>query len=389
MNFNRNSLRNLIEGIVAEEKEADIEKFKSGGEQGMVMVSKEPADDNVSALKVTSKAALKVVGKLLGQKPPKDYFIYADNVDGVKGKLGPVRYSKGDPYTYKEVSKSKKGARRFRVISGPSDPKKGARPIGAIFTPSKVPEIEIEVITDGGQAEGGRDVGTYFYGPYLSSRIADLVKRYDAFKKAVEVFNKGYLNVMKSPMKGVYMNNPNWDGDWDDGKSATKIVDAGSKSLEALAMVGKKLQAEEDMSEGEDAPSKNGYFPKGQLIEAERGLEDFEKGFVAAKDWILDNGPKADRDQGAGSVWQAVTNSENKDLIRDRDEIIETLKEAAKSAVAVRKILVREKNRELSPEEVETKIQDAKSSGKAQGQYGAVEESLSRGSLLRRRYRRY
>lgn len=149
MKLTRYGLRMLIESII-NENEADVTQFSDydgGAEQAVLTFDpsqvKAPAKDNSKAREL-EKSNADAALKLLNIKV-KDgrYFVYSK--EGEKMSLGDVRYSKGDPYTYKAV-----GGGYYRVMSGPdSDEERdngkrvGTTPIGAKFKPGKAPNVTV------------------------------------------------------------------------------------------------------------------------------------------------------------------------------------------------------------------------------------------------------
>jgi hypothetical protein len=147
MKLNRYSLRQLIESVVTEGE------FKSGAatmsfSRQDLNLGSEAGKTNKKARELTNEKSEEAF-KFLKLKPRGRYYVYAAD-DGTM-KLGSVRYSKGDPYTYESV-----GGGKYRVMSGPYDKNKypddsrragqiiGIRPIGAIFKPSSEPTVEVE-----------------------------------------------------------------------------------------------------------------------------------------------------------------------------------------------------------------------------------------------------
>ena len=143
MKLNRYALRRLIEGIVSED--SDPSKFRSekGSEVPFEEYKSRPEKDNNRAHKFLDAEEARKKYNIPGSG---DYYVYRSAKGDVK--IGDVRYSKGDPYTYKS-----EGGGEYRVMSGPYNtgtrPKSGkvigTTPIGAVFKPSSPPTIKIKV----------------------------------------------------------------------------------------------------------------------------------------------------------------------------------------------------------------------------------------------------
>jgi hypothetical protein len=136
MKLDRYRLRYLIESLVNED-DSGQSKFKSG--QGAKVTFEEiktnPESDNMKAHKFQDSKAARKKYNIPGSG---DYFVYrAPGKESMN--IGNVRYSKGDPYTYKAEANG-----YYRVMSGPSHKEKGTRPIGAKFKPSSPPKDKIE-----------------------------------------------------------------------------------------------------------------------------------------------------------------------------------------------------------------------------------------------------
>ena len=170
------------------------------------------------------------------------------------------------------------------------------------------------------------------------------------------------------------------------------------KWVDALGQLKSYLDASGVGDELEEAMMKP--MLRGRLLDNLKILNDYQelhdaivewknKGFKPLVDWFRANGPGGDRDQRSGNVWQATVNSKNKKLISHRDDMITNLASLGNKSRKVLEIINRENNRELSKEKVMDKIEGSQDSDRAQGQYAPANESFSRGSLLRRRYRRY
>jgi len=139
MKLNRHSLRMLIESVLQEE--VDVSKFKKG--ESTIVATKGAAADNKAAFEVSDVDTIK---KKLGIKISGKYYVWKGSQAEAGYKLGSVRYSSGDPYTYEELSNG-----FYRVMSGPDSNEKrdsgkriGTSPIGAKFKPSSPPDVVVD-----------------------------------------------------------------------------------------------------------------------------------------------------------------------------------------------------------------------------------------------------
>ena len=140
-------------GLIKEATEPD--KKHSGKGKGLaVMVDGSKASDNSGALKAKTDGGgdvmLKAALKTLGSAYSGEYYVWTKAGDQPTIKPLGKYYKKGsgDPYTYDSLGETESGKRKYRVISGPINggtyksgrlkgKKIGTRPIGAIFTMGK------------------------------------------------------------------------------------------------------------------------------------------------------------------------------------------------------------------------------------------------------------
>ena len=140
-------------GLIKEATEPD--KKHSGKGKGLaVMVDGSKASDNSGALKAKTDGGgdvmLKAALKTLGSAYSGEYYVWTKAGDQPTVKPLGKYYKKGsgDPYTYDSLGETESGKRKYRVISGPVNggtyksgkfkgKKIGTRPIGAIFTMGK------------------------------------------------------------------------------------------------------------------------------------------------------------------------------------------------------------------------------------------------------------
>ena len=414
---------------------------KASSSKLTVPVTGEAAPDNKNALEVD----LSVVDlKKFGLPKQSKYYVWSKSIPKGGGKfigddgkeeevkapknarsLGNLIRKTGDPFTYQTEGE------KYRVVSGPSlsgtyqsgrlkGKKIGTRPIGALISLSKEP-IPIPVTPDPEtpEAELNED-SKYRYLRYIDARTKSLLEQGQKFQKLFKKFQSDWENKI---LKAKLQIQPD-DGFFDKlAKSGEGVASMTQERKDALSnwkkvyapggSLEKQIEAFVSAADGikkkyegaytsDNSPAANNFYLVDLVEESKTRLSGLFTSLVNIRKTLKGDADKVKKGStasapGHAKVYDKGVYKQFEELMftLDNGKSVEALKKAVtgnnanptgtsigQGALSVAYIINSANKREYSIDQMMDYIERTSGSGN-------MREGLSRGSLYRRRYRRY